>query len=94
MVAHMSKRVALPGAIKAIREARAGAYDPSTKTYAIDPRFGVGQFSTTVLISAAHLVNIEKSRKSVTPEVLERIADALGVSLDAISYIAAEEAAS
>jgi len=90
----MSKRVALPGAIKAIREAKAGKYDPSTKSYTIDPSYGAGQFATAVLISTAHLVNMEAGRKSITEDVLERIAQRLDVSLDAISYIASEEAAS
>ena len=90
----MSKRVALPGAIKAIREARAGAYNPKTKTYAIDPSFGVGVFATKVLMSSAHLVNIEAGRKTVTEDVLHRIAAHLGVPVDAISYVASEEVAS
>ena len=90
----MSKRVALPGAIKAIREAKAGAYDPKTKTYANDSSFGVGQFATKVRLSAGHLVNIEANRKTVTDDVLQRIADGLDVSLEAISYVASEEVAS
>lgn len=89
----MSKRIALPAAIKAIREAKAGAYVPSTKSYAIDPSFGVGQFAAAVLLSDAHLCNIEAGRKNATPEVIERIAEALGVSIDAISYELPEEAA-
>lgn len=90
----MSKRVALPAAIKAIREAKAG-WDPTARVYSPngDPRFQAGAFATTCLLSGAHLSNIENNRKGVTPEVLNRIAVHLNVPLDAISYQLAEEAA-
>lgn len=88
----MSKRVALPAAIKAIREAKAG-WDPIARTYSGDPRFQAGAFATTCLLSGAHLSNIEAGRKSATEDVLNRVAVHLGVPLDAISYEVAEEAA-
>lgn len=92
MVAHMSKRVALPGAIKAIREAKAG-WDADARICRTDPSCGTGQFATKCLMSAAHLCNIEAGRKAVTEEVLHRIAAHLGVSVDAISYEAPSEVA-
>lgn len=73
----MRKRIALGGAIKAIREAKAEG----------DPRFRNGAFATTCLMSAAHLCNIEAGRKSATEDVIHRIAAHLGVSIDAISYV-------
>jgi hypothetical protein len=88
----MSKRVALPGAIKAIREAKAG-WDSQARVCSVNPAFGVSVFATTCLMSAAHLCNIEAGRKGVTDEVLHRIAAHLGVPIDAISYVAPEVAA-
>lgn len=90
----MSKRVALPGAIKAIREAKAG-WDPIARIYSPngDPKFQAGTFASSCLLSGAHLSNIEAGRKTATPDVLNRIAVHLGVPLDAISYELAEEAA-
>ena len=88
----MSKRIALPGAIKAIREARAG-WDPQARICRVDPAFGVSVFATTCLMSPAHLCNIEAGRKGVTEEVLHRIAAHLGVTVDAISYVSETEAA-
>lgn len=88
----MSKRVALPGAIKAIREARAG-WDAATRTYAGDESFAVSQFATKCLMSAAHLCNIEAGRKAATEDVIHRIAAHLGVPVDAISYVVETEAA-
>lgn len=88
----MSKRVALPAAIKAIREAKAG-WDAKTRTYSGDPSFGVSVFATTCLMSPAHLCNIEKGTKRATEDVIERIAAALGVTPDAISYVAETEEA-
>lgn len=90
----MSKRVALPGAIKAIREAKSG-WDPVAKKYRPegDPKFQSGTFASTCNLSGAHLSNIENNRKGVTAEVLNRIAVHLNVPLDAISYELAEEAA-
>lgn len=90
----MSKRVALPAAIKAIREAKAG-WDPVARAYrpSGDPRFQAGTFASTCLLSGAHLSNIENNRKNATEDVLNRIAVHLGVPLDAISYTVPEEAA-
>jgi transcriptional regulator with XRE-family HTH domain len=79
----MSKRVALPAAIKALREARAEH----------DPAYRGATFATTCLMSHAHLCNIEAGRKGVTPEVLHRIAAHLRVPVDAISYEVASEVA-
>jgi hypothetical protein len=87
----MSKRIALPGAIKAIREAKAG-WDPRARICRTDPAFGVSAFATTCLMSPAHLCNIEAGRKAVTEDVLHRIAAHLGVPVEAISYEAAEGA--
>lgn len=81
----MSKRVILPGALKAIREAKA----------ATDPGKRLGKFAATCLMSSGHLCNIEAGRKhSTVPEdVIHRIAAHLGVPVDAISYVISTEAA-
>lgn len=79
----MSKRRALGGAIRAIREARAVA----------DPKFRGSVFATTCLMSHGHLSNIEAGRKQPSEDVIHRIAAHLGVPVDAISYIEAEVAA-
>lgn len=92
MLAYMSKRVALPGAIKAIREAKAG-YVKSNRSYTGDPAFGTSSFATKCLLSPAHLCNIEAGRKPASEEVIHRIAAHLGVPVDAISYLAVSEAA-
>lgn len=92
MVAHMSKRIALPEAIKAIREARAG-WDAQARICRNDPAFGVSAFATKCLMSPAHLCNIEAGRKGVTEDVLHRLAAHLGVSVDAISYVEKVEVA-
>lgn len=78
----MSKRVILGGAVKAIRVAKS----------ATDDRYKLGQFATTVRLSSAHLCNIEATRKPATPEVIERIAQALDVDISAISYEISEAA--
>ena len=44
-------------------------------------------FATRCLISHAYLNNIERERKYPPTPVLQRIANELGVSLDAISYV-------
>jgi transcriptional regulator with XRE-family HTH domain len=80
----MSKRVILPDAVRAIREARA----------ATDASFRLGQFATKCLMSSAHLCNIEADRKGATEEVIHRIAAHLGVPVSAISYVKSDEAAS
>lgn len=68
----MSKRVALPKAIKAIREAKGlpGA-----------------QVAIDALMSHSHLCNIEAGVRKATPEAIDRIAAALGVEPDAFSYV-------
>lgn len=80
----MSKRVILGGAVKAIRVAKS----------ATDERFKLGQFAATCNVSSGHLCNIEASRKSAPPDVIQRIADALEVDIAAISYEVPMEAAS
>lgn len=72
----MSKRVALGGAIRAIREARAEH----------DPAFRGSAFAITCLMSHAHLCNIEAGRKQPPADVLHRIATHLRVPVEAISY--------
>jgi transcriptional regulator with XRE-family HTH domain len=72
----MSKRTILPGAVKAIREAKAES----------DARFRLGQFAVTCLMTPGHLRNIEAGRKPATEDVIHRIAAHLGVTVDAISY--------
>lgn len=76
----MSKRIALPLAIKAIREAKAE----------VDPAFRGSRFCITVGMSHAHLCNIEADRKTPNEEALRRIAAELQVSVDAISYVTDE----
>lgn len=81
----MSKRVVLPGAVKAIREAKA----------VTDPGFKLGPFAAKCLMSSGHLCNIEAGRKPTTPEAtLHRIAAHLGVPVESISYVVPMEAAS
>lgn len=72
----MGKRVINGFALRAIRELKA----------ATDPAFRGSQFATACLMSHAHLINIEKERKSPPIEVVERIATQLGVPVEAISY--------
>lgn len=43
-------------------------------------------FATRVVVSHGYLTNIEKGVKQPSPEVARRIADGLGVPLDAITY--------
>lgn len=71
----MRKRLANGLAIKAIRDAQ-----------------GIpgGAFATRCIISHAYLSNIEAGRKQPTSEVLHRIADQLGYSIDAISFVTFE----
>lgn len=53
-----------------------------------------GKFAVDCLISPGYLTNIEAGRKQPAPDVTRRIADRLGVELDAITYPApGEEAA-
>lgn len=81
----MSKRILLPGAIRAIREAKAEH----------NPAYKLGKFAVACLMSPGHLCNIEAGRRHLTvPEdVIHRIAAHLGVPVDAISYVATTEAA-
>lgn len=44
------------------------------------------KFAIDCLISPGYLTNIEKARKQPSPEVARRLADRLGVPLDAITY--------
>lgn len=43
-------------------------------------------FAIRVQVSAGYLTNIEAGRKQPAPDVARRIADQLGVPLDAITY--------
>jgi transcriptional regulator with XRE-family HTH domain len=65
--------------IAAIREARG---------------MSVGTFANRIGVSYSYLCNIEAGRKPGSPEVLRRIADALQVSLDAVTLPIAERVAS
>jgi transcriptional regulator with XRE-family HTH domain len=78
MIADMSKRIALGKAIKAIREAKDL---PGSKV------------ATDCLMSHSHLLNIESGHRQATPQSIDRIAAALGVELDAISYVKSDEVA-
>jgi transcriptional regulator with XRE-family HTH domain len=68
----MRKRVAHGAAIRAIREAVG---------------IPVGAFAVRCLISQGYMSNIELGAKQPTAEVLRKIADELGVPLDAVSYV-------
>lgn len=67
----MRSRLALPAAIKAIRTAKEL---PGSKV------------ATDALMAHCTLANIEAGRRVATDEAIERIAAALGVPVDAISY--------
>ena len=77
MVADMRNRVTLPEAIKAIRVAKSQ----------IDPHFKGGPFATALAISDGQFYNIEAGRRRPNDDLLARIADQLGVSVNAISYL-------
>lgn len=79
----MSKRVILPLALKAIREAKA----------ATDPEFRLSRFAVRCLMTPGHLCNIEAARKAAPEDVIHRIAAHLGVPVDAISYVTQDGAA-
>lgn len=81
-LAHMSKRVLLPQALKCIREAKAQH----------DPAFRGSRFAIACHMSHAYLCNIEAGRKVPPEAVMNRLADALGVPIDAISYLTSLEA--
>lgn len=46
-----------------------------------------GEFAIRCLISPGYLTNIESGRKQPAPDVAKKIADQLGVTLDAITYV-------
>lgn len=77
----MRKRIALGGAIRAIRSAKTES----------DPAYRGSTFAISCGMSHAHLCNIEAGRKQPPADVIERIADTLGVPIDAISYALADE---
>lgn len=87
----MSKREILGPAVRAIREVKAAM--PATADH--DPsRFIAARFSIACLMTPGHLCNIEKDRKRSTPiATIQRIADQLGVPVEAISYEVADTAA-
>lgn len=68
----MRKRIAHGPAIRAIRELVG---------------IPVGAFATRIVVSQGYMSNIEAGRKQPTPEKLRKIANELGVPLDAISYV-------
>lgn len=72
MVADMSKRVAHGPAIRAIREVT------GVSISAFAPRVGVTQ---------GYMSNVELGHKQPTVEFMARVAQALGVPLDAVSYV-------
>ncbi len=45
-----------------------------------------GVFARDVLVSTGYLSNIEAGRKQPDPAVVRRIADRLGVTIDAVTY--------
>lgn len=45
-----------------------------------------GEFARDVLVSTGYLSNIEKGARQPAPDVTRRIANRLGVGLDAITY--------
>ena len=45
-----------------------------------------GDFARDVLVSTGYLSNIEKGARQPAPDVTRRIADRLGVGVDAITY--------
>lgn len=77
MVSHMRKRVILPGALRAIRVLKSEA----------DTKFQGGHFGPACLISHGALANIEAGRRAASEALIERLADQLGVPIDAISYM-------
>lgn len=68
----MSKRVAHGPAIRAIRETTGASIS------AFAPRVGVTQ---------GYMSNVELGHKQPTVEFMARVAQALGVPLDAVSYV-------
>lgn len=72
----MRKRVILPDALRTIRSLKAES----------DPRFRNGSFGPACGISEAHMINIEKDRRGASEDLIQRIANELGVPVTAISY--------
>jgi transcriptional regulator with XRE-family HTH domain len=83
-LAHMSKRVVLGPAVRAIRQLKAEV-DPAT--------YASGPFAARCFMSTSHLSNVEAGRRSVPEDMAHRIAAHLGVPVDAISYVIESEAA-
>lgn len=52
-----------------------------------------GEFAVRCLISSGYLTNIESGRKQPSPEVAKKLAEQLGVTLDAITYVTETEVA-
>jgi transcriptional regulator with XRE-family HTH domain len=50
-----------------------------------------GEFARDVRVSTGYLSNIEADRKQPAPDVVKRMADRLGVQVDAITYPVADE---
>lgn len=71
MLFHMSKRQINGTAVRAMREL-------------LGVKHGI--FAIDCDISPGYLTNIESGRKQASPAVQRRIADRLGVELDAITY--------
>lgn len=67
----MSKRALNGATVRALREA-----------------LGISQahFARDVIVSQGYLCNVEKGRRQPDPAVNRRLADRLGVPLDAITY--------
>lgn len=73
----MSKRVALPRGIRAIRTAKG---------------ISQGNLAAAAFISSPHLVNIEAGRRKTPEGLIPLLAKALDVEIDAISYVTESEA--
>lgn len=68
----MSQRIAHGAAIRAIREATG---------------VSISAFAPRCDVSQGYMSHVELGTKQPTVEVMRRIADQLGVSLDAVSYV-------
>lgn len=51
-----------------------------------------GKFAADIEISAGYLTNIEKGAKQPSAAVIRRIAQRLGVNIDAITYVVTADA--
>ena len=74
MALSRNKRQILGGAVKRLREAKGITQD---------------RLATDAGIHFAYLSNVERSQKQPSVDVMCRLANALGVDLDDISYMAA-----